>query len=133
MTEVTCLYCDVENDSREWLSHTAIAVVGYPDHSTVGNITDPKVTEDMNYFWICPHCDRQVRGNEIYVEGTGRVEEVPEPQSTTVTLSINLDIEPGWSKERILKELHNYLVEVVDADNPPENVFHEIAIEGIDF
>lgn len=116
-----CPECGSEEYAVDWMRTTAMSICGEANENMVGN---PLVDRSANFFYVCPHCEATINGNKFNIEAD---------TSVRVTLAIDLDIEPGWSKERILKELHNYLVEVVDANNPPENVFHEIAIEGIDF
>jgi hypothetical protein len=124
--KIVCPLCKVGSSNTEWRYNTARVVVGTDDISAVGN---PEVDTDPNFFYICPCCDKQVTMNEIDSEDS---EEIT-TKSVRVTLAVDLDIEPGWSRERILEELNTYLVELVDFHNPPENVFNDIAVEGIDY
>jgi hypothetical protein len=54
-------------------------------------------------------------------------------QNCRVTLAIDFEVLPEYTREEILDRLYNYLVANITPDTNVENIFDDIAIEGIDY
>jgi ribosomal protein S16 len=131
-----CTVCGAVRSREDWIAATSIETIGYYDPTTVSEIAEPTVRADLNNFWVCPSCVREVHGTQITVEhGSvehGKVEEVEEAE-IQVNLTIVLSVERKYTREEILGRIHDILLEGVDPATSVEAIFDQILIEGIDY
>jgi hypothetical protein len=141
-----CMECGLVSSRNKWLQHTAVKVLGpewyMNDYNAIGEIAEPAIRKDLNYFWICPECDSQVHGNQITVENVseeyGKVEEVededyPELARYQVHMSIELDLPVDSTREDILEAVRRFVYNSVESGMPVDKLAHQILIAGLDF
>lgn len=137
-----CKACGMVSSRAQWMEHSSKVVLGYIDYSGVGEIAEPAIRADLNYFWICPVCDNELRGTHITVEELseehGKVEEVededyPELSRVQIHMSIELDLPVEYTREEIMEALRVFIYNSVESGMPADKLAHQILIAGLDF